>query len=639
VSFLLIEAFLVVVTETLSVGRALSFGNLTLVWVAALVVLVLAALPHVREKVTARARRQRTEGAHRWNVPLEAWCAVFAVSAVALALAVQGALYPPSNGDSLVYHLARVAHWIQDRGVAHFATHYLAQIELAPLAEYNLLHVQLLSGGDRLDGYVQWFAVIVCAVGASELTRLLGGTLRSQAIAAVASATIPSLILEGASTQNNLFAAALGVAWLVVVLGWDTDARPWVPAALFGVAAGLGWLAKGTIVPMLGPAVTLLFLARVLPGLCRGLRVRRLAGRVVMLGAIVVMGAVIVAGPFVSRNVELFGRPTGPVSSSTLNSDPSPRAWVANTLRSVALDFRIGNGSDGVMTATSELVLRALGRAFDRVGIAADDSRYFIGTDFEAFAVRDYSSFERLEDFGANPWHALLLIAAAGVLVVARVRGAREVGTAVLLAVGLACGFLLFSATTRWSPFATRYQIPLLVAWSSLIGLAAGRLRRPIGLITILVLAVACLPQLLDNGSRSLVHPTNDFSSPLAPYFADQRPNASAAHDGPTPAQSYERVVRAVAHSSCRRLGIANWILLEYPLWAGLRDAGWRGAIEHVGVTNASGRLARRDFRPCALVQEHDEQPPQQVASDWIELDAGDLVLWLAPGRSPRPAP
>jgi len=102
-----------------------------------------------------------------------------------------GVLYSvPTNGDSLVYHLTRVAHWIQNGSVHHYPAHYAAQNEFSPLHEYNLAHLQLLAGTDRLDGFVQLLAVIVCVVGASEIARLLGGGRRAQILAAAFTATI-----------------------------------------------------------------------------------------------------------------------------------------------------------------------------------------------------------------------------------------------------------------------------------------------------------------------------------------------------------------------------------------------------------------------------------------------------------------
>ena len=137
----------------------------------------------------------------------------------------------------------------------------------------------------------------------------------------------------------------------------------------------------------------------------------------------------------------------------------------------------------------------------------------------------------------------------------------------------------------RWSALAVRYQVPLLVVWSALIAVSFERYRA-IGRAVGLAVLVACLPQLLDNHARSLLHPRYPFPTPLAAYFQD-------ADDA---AKAYGDVTAAVAQSQCQNLGIANRVLGEYPLWAGLRERGWTGRIAHVGVTNESSRLADVTF-------------------------------------------
>jgi hypothetical protein len=196
-----------------------------------------------------------------------------------------------------------------------------------------------------------------------------------------------------------------------------------------------------------------------------------------------------------------------------------------------------------------------------------------------------------------------------------------DVRVAALLALSTGCGYLLFCSAMRWNVFAVRYQVPLFVVWSALIAVSFER-HRNVGRAVGLALLVVCLPQLLDNYARSLLYPRYPFRSPLAAYFQD-------ANDA---AKAYEDVTGAVARSPCRDVGIANWVLAEYPLWAGLRDMGWNGRIAHVGVSNESSRLANVNFRPCAQVFEvkSDHAPPTDPRKRAALF--GELVLSLDPG-------
>ena len=252
--------------------------------------------------------------------------------------------------------------------------------------------------------------------------------------------------------------------------------------------------------------------------------------------------------------------------------------------------------------------------------MAPGDSRYMLGTTTDAFEVQDYGLTNRYEEYGANPWHVLLL-GLSGIAICTRaLRGERGLRPAALMAVGLAVGFVLFSATARWSVFVVRYQVPLLVAWSPLIAIALGGLHRLIQWAVVALLVLACLPQLLDNAARSLRHPEPPFSSDLDAYFPGTNPLE----------KDYLAVRDAIAASGCERLGIANWVLLEYPIWAGLEHVGWKGRIEHVGVTNVSRKLEHPDFRPCALLW---QAGPDHVlgSSGGPEVSYGSLVLSISP--------
>src|SRR5262249_57456554 len=73
----------------------------------------------------------------------------FCVAVFVLFLGVIALEFPTTTGDSLTYHLARIMHWMQDRGVAHYPTHNCRQNELAPWSEFATVTLHLLWGNDR----------------------------------------------------------------------------------------------------------------------------------------------------------------------------------------------------------------------------------------------------------------------------------------------------------------------------------------------------------------------------------------------------------------------------------------------------------------------------------------------------------
>ena len=609
---LVFQAQLALITEATSAFSRFDVRTIEFAWMASIVVmLVIGGSDFTAAARSAWARVRWPQRAGMWETVV-----VGSIVTIFATLVVVGWRNPPSNMDSMVYHLPRAMQWIQNGSVAHFATHYLAQIELGPLHEFNLAHVHLLSGGtDRFDGYVQLVALAIAVIGASELARLLGAERSGQLLAALVCATIPSAILEATSTQNNLFAASLGIGILLLLLTWRSTTGTLPRAALLGCGLGLAGLAKGTLPILIAPACVVL-----------GLRVigrdwpvgRELSGRFVESLIVVAACTAILVAPFFGRNYALFGNITGPVSRSTVSRDLTLKAAAGNVLRSTAANFMVGNGRDGLSAAVSRTVLQSLERVWAPLGIRPEDDRYFLGWDFDAFKIQDYTVRARQEAFGANPLHVVLICWAMSYLIVASLRR-RDLRVAALLAISVACGFLLFSGAMRWNVFAVRYHVPLFVVSSALIAVSFER-HRIVGRVVGFVLVVACLPQLLDNHARSLLHPRYPFPTPLAAYF----------RAGDETAKAYEDATDALARSRCHNLGIANWVLAEYPLWAGLRENRWNGRIAHVNVKNESSRLADVNFRPCAQVSEVTPGSPSQEAGQWT-FRLGKIGLAIDP--------
>src|SRR3990172_8247405 len=75
---------------------------------------------------------------------------VAAISVILACTFVIAIVSPPNCGDCMTYHMSRVMHWLQQGSVDHFPTSILRQIELNTWAEYAILQLQVLSGGDYL---------------------------------------------------------------------------------------------------------------------------------------------------------------------------------------------------------------------------------------------------------------------------------------------------------------------------------------------------------------------------------------------------------------------------------------------------------------------------------------------------------
>ncbi|MGV2435390.1 MAG UNVERIFIED_CONTAM: glycosyltransferase family 39 protein [Anaerolineae bacterium] len=92
---------------------------------------------------------------------------------------------------------------------------------------------------------VQWFALVVCIIGAGVLARQMGGNRLTQWVASALVASIPMAVLQASSTQTDLVVSMWLVAFAVMTLHY-TETRSRFDLACAGFALGLCILSKGT---------------------------------------------------------------------------------------------------------------------------------------------------------------------------------------------------------------------------------------------------------------------------------------------------------------------------------------------------------------------------------------------------------
>ncbi len=123
-------------------------------------------------------------------------------------------IYPTNNYDALTYHMARVGHWLQNENISHYKTHNLRQIIFPPFAEWVILHLQILTGGDRFANSVQLFFFAGCIVAVSLIAKSLGANRTQQILTAVIACFIPMAILQSNTTQNDIVASFFVLAFV-----------------------------------------------------------------------------------------------------------------------------------------------------------------------------------------------------------------------------------------------------------------------------------------------------------------------------------------------------------------------------------------------------------------------------------------
>jgi 4-amino-4-deoxy-L-arabinose transferase-like glycosyltransferase len=561
-------------TEVLSLFRLITFGWLLTLWVGAVFLSagICVAISN-REKLTALLEFP--------SIPrFEFWC-LAAVGTIASLVSLVAFAAPPNNADSMIYHMARVMHWIQNQTVAHYPTNLLHQLFQLPWAEFAIMHFQVLSDGDQWANLVQWFSMVGSVVGVSLIARQLGADTRGEVLAAVIVATIPMGILQASSTQNDYVAAFWLVCLAHFIFRFKMQ-RSWANALGVGASLALALLTKGTAYLYALPLLVWWTFSAL-----RNLRWR--AWQPLLVVVVIVLS--VNMGHYV-RNFELFGNPLGIGQVPYSNEVFGPRAVGSNIIRNISL--HMGTPSDGINTA----IFKSVRMLHVSVGIDATDPRTTLFHSCCPFRINGFSTFE---DLAGNPIHLGLMMLSLALLFASREQqGARDLTA---YATVLTVAFLIFCAYLKWMPWNSRLHLPLFVLWSPLISVVL--LRRasyktaPLIIILLMVASTVYvfrneIRPLIGFGPNSTVLNTSRVARLLKPYTKLRDHYPGAAH-----------VVETLRCSDVGLLIGDND--LEYPFWVLLPKTNrQRLRIEHINVTNVSAVKSAVDpfagFSPCAVI-------------------------------------
>jgi hypothetical protein len=515
--------------------------------------------------------------------------------ALLVPIAASAARYAPNNWDSMTYHLARVAHWIQHRSVAPYPTGNVRQLILSPGAEYLLLVLQVVSGSDRLANSLQLVCYVMVALSAPPLARLAGAPARLAKWAWIVPAAAPMAVLQASSTQNDLVASAvavaIGAASLTYLHPRTRRTGPAGSGVLLGAAIAAAALVKPTAV---------------------------LAGAPFIVFGLAAAAARILRRPGCSRAIAREALIAAAVTALVLAPELARRNALSHAPEHVALFSYpiLGEWRDRAMNVARGL-FRDLPPLRELVEVLSPFPHRLCHTDdrFCTLALRAH------EDYAGNPLQAVLVIVA---LVITAIRWRRVSSRGRHAMTGIACAWVLLHLLLRDNEWISRLHLPLLALSPAFLSAFAVVTRRDAGRRWLRPFAAACGAALLAHGHHAATH--NESRLPFFPRVLTYV--ASYYGDRTDIRQEHGEVLRLLEELGCRRLGLfIGGDSYDYPLT-------WRAMQLGIEVRHVQGR----DPWPCLIFSDRG-LPPLAPDVSWEtvgwRLDTGGGRAPMLFARSP----
>ena len=457
--------FSVTQIQILSLAGAISFLPVLGSWLFALSIVLFSI---TRTPSAARVLKPLT-GADRSVAAI-----LLAIGAITLVTAL---FCPPNTWDSLTYHVARVEHWIQNRSLVFYPTSIPRQILLPEAAEILILHLRILSGGDRLDNLVQWLSAVGSVLAIRKIAISLGASRTAAAFAQIFGATLPMGILQSTSTQNDWVVTFFLLCSFERFLVWRKSKLN-SDAALMAAAVGLACATKGTAYVVAVPLGAWFLLENL------ALDRRKLA--------LLAFCGLLAFLPNLSgfwKNMTYLGRPIA--DFGTTNAVFGLMPFFLNAVRNAAVNFAtFSERINAWLTELTTCVTLMFGLDIN------DPNLSWAGLKFEL------TTRQNDEGIAGNPLH--LVIAAGAIMSGLFVRGPTT--ARIRYALCVSAGAAIFLIVLRWQPWITRLQLPLFVLCAPLAAFVFSAQARGLVQIAIGVLLIAwSLPPLFLNSNRPFI--------------------------------------------------------------------------------------------------------------------------------------
>ena len=539
---------------------------------------------------------------------------VLLISGITLFIALKS---PPNNFDSMTYHMARIPHWIQNQNINYYPTAIPRQNYSMPLAEFGILHLQLLSKSDLYANLIQWLSFIIAILTTTMIARELGISRRGQWITAVLTATLPMAILQSTSTQNDLVVGVFCLSFFYFLSKAVKDLN-WENAIFAAGAMGLALATKGT---------AYIFCAAIGGGIGgyhllgkKWPQIKDLTLRYVL----IILFALLLNSGIYLRNWRLYNNPLITSNERTMVEEISPAVLFSNLVRNGAI--HLATPVQPANNFIQNTVSRMLGSQIN------NPAATFQGSIFKI-------NFSINEDEAGNVLHFLLFTLSILVLPWGKKKNHGKLNPYLLVVI---LSLLLYSLTFKWQPWGGRLQTPIFLLGCVLTGLLIDTLfnKRFIPAALVILFLISSTPYLLLNSNRPLLPLWEDdtvfYDTEIErkiytgihqnlekyPVLSQQLSSAlSIFYEGRSvvltdrrelyflgnvePYYSYKGTSHYIRNDSSNNIGLImdnnQW---EYPLWVYIGQHASRGPknIYHINIDDISGTIPNNNPQPDLIL-------------------------------------
>lgn len=369
---------------------------------------------------------------------------VFSIILIFALTFLSGILYAPNTIDSTVYHLTRIEFWLQHRNVNYFATQTDRMLYQPPLAEYMILQFRVLQDSDTFSFVIQWIFSLGSCVAVSLLAEIAGTNRKTQYLSFFIAGSIPMVILQSSSTQNDVV-----VSFFILMTAYfmlkNLKENQTSTAILSGFSIGQAILTKGTAYVFLFPICMYWGITKLVKVYKKEIKFLPQLAYL----ALLFVPFLLICGAFYYRNFVLIGSPLG-VSKELFyvynNQSHSLPSFLSVIFRNISLHFSV----PGVHLMAEKFIY------------FLHDSILHLNVNDPAtsFTPFDLPMLGMTEDNAGNFLHFMLFVPA--LIVVFKSNNTTLKAIAIF---GL-ISFLLFSFQIKWQIWHSRLHIPIFLLMS-----------------------------------------------------------------------------------------------------------------------------------------------------------------------------